>query len=126
MDEIVGEALRAGGVLLSTGLIVLAYITAKHLTKDSSKGIYTSILLGLVVCAVLGFVNAANVGKPTCIDSETDDGGTSCYEYADDGYEPSFEEQVSVFTFWFIVTVVPITLGVRSGSIARSEHTTKS
>lgn len=121
MNEIWNEVLKAIGILIGAGLIVFAYQTAKNLTKDSAKGLYASLTVGLATCAVLGVINASNVGQPTCLDSETDDYGTVCNEYADDGYEPSFEEQASIFAFWVVVTIVPIGLGINAGFKERKE-----
>lgn len=121
MGEIIfNEAFRAIGFLLGAGLIVLVYSLAKNFSKDSDKGLYSSLLTGLAACAILGFINYSNLGNPTCINSETDDRGTICYEYADDGYEPSQEERISVFVYWFILTIIPVGLGMTAGLRERS------
>lgn len=125
MNEILGEVFRAAGILLGAGLIMLVYSMARDLTKDSDKGMYTCLLIGLAVSAVFGFFYASSVGQPTCLDSDTDNRGTTCSQYADDGYVPSTEKRISVFAFWFTVTVVPIILGVPTGYNERKEKDQK-
>ena len=119
MYEILGEALRAIGLLIGAGLICFAFSLSKTMTKDDDKGLYKSLLIGLAVCTVIGFISASNVGKPTCLDSDTDNRGTTCYEYADDGYEATSEERITVFVYWFIITMVPIGLGINTGFNSR-------
>jgi hypothetical protein len=115
MDSIWNEVFRAVGILIGAGLIALVYIIAKSVTADSRKSLYMCLLIGLLSCAALGLINAANVGSPTCLDSETDNYGTVCNEYDDDGYEPSFEERAGVFAFWVTVSIAPIGFGINAG-----------
>ena len=126
MDEIWSEVFRAVGLLIGVGLILLAYNLAKDFTRDSDKGLYMSLLIGLAICGVIGFVNASNVGKPSCIDSESDGTRTTCLEYDDDGYTPSIEEQISVFAYWFIITMVPVGFGVNAGIREKEKKQSKS
>lgn len=115
MDSIWNEIFRAVGVLIGAGLIALVYIIAKSVTADSRKGLYMCLLIGVLSCGVLGLINASNVGKPTCLDSETDNRGTVCSEYDGVGYEPSFEERAGAFAFWVTVSIVPIGVGINAG-----------
>lgn len=125
MNDYLGEALKAIGVLLSAGLVVLAYMGAKHFASDNDKNLFTSLLVGAAVCGVFGFINASNVGRPTCLDSETDNRGSTCNEYADDGFEATSEQRVSAFIYSFTVAIVPISFGVRSGINSRDEKIKK-
>jgi hypothetical protein len=58
---------------------------------------------------------SANLGRPTCIDSETDNRGTTCYEYGDDGYEPTTEQRVATFTYYMTLIFIPVAVGTYIG-----------
>jgi len=54
-------------------------------------------------CAGIALFASATLGKPSCIDSETDNRGTTCYEYADDGYEPTNKQRGANFSYYMVL-----------------------
>lgn len=121
MDIILGEIGKAVGLLVGVGLILFVYGVAKGLTKESEKSAIMNLIIGLLVSLAIAGAMSLRVGAPTCLDSDTDNRGSTCLQYADDGYTPSNEERIGVFGRWLILSSFPILLGVNSGNRKKTD-----
>jgi hypothetical protein len=63
---------------------------------------------GFLWCAGGAFVLALMLGRPTCVDREEDGRGGNCLEYADDGFDPTNEQYIAQFAFYFTLSFVPV------------------
>ena len=87
-------------------------------TKDKAEtlGLNSVLAQGFLWCAGIAFIFAANLGSPTCIDTEQDNRGSTCLEYADDGYKASSQERYAEFAFYFTIFYMPVIIGARKGN----------
>lgn len=91
------------------GLAVLAsgMSTWEWIKKEAEKGkLLPFILVGIAVAIVMSGYLAISLGDPTCIESDTDNRGSTCLEYADDGYEATSEQKWDKFWSTLPVTVI--------------------
>lgn len=76
--------------------------------KEAEKGkALPFFLVGLIVAIAISSYLALSMGNPTCIEStDTDNRGSTCIEYADDGYEATSEQKWSKFWSTLPVTII--------------------
>lgn len=75
--------------------------------KEAYKGkLFPFLLVGFLVAIAISGYLAINLGSPTCIDSETDNRGSTCLEYADDSFEATDEQRWE--KFWGTLPVTTI------------------
>jgi len=107
----IGEEIwKALGYLFMAGILATAY----NLAHDSKLGRNKLLMQGLLICAGLALFASFTLGQPTCIDEETDNRGSTCYEYADDGYTPTTEQRVAKFFYFMTLLGVPVVAGALS------------
>jgi len=107
---IINEIFRALGYLFISVFIFSAWKMARD---HSQGGKHISVLWkGFLWCAAVALFASMTVGEPTCIDSEQDVRGTNCFEYADDGYEPTTEQRAASFAYFMTLFFIPVIVGV--------------
>lgn len=75
--------------------------------KEAEKGkLLPFILVGIIVAIAISGYLASSLGKPSCVESETDNRGSYCTEYADDGYEATNDQKWNKFWNTLPVTVI--------------------
>lgn len=113
MELVLNEVFKAASYLLVSGIVYLAWKT----TYDSTvkNGPIKSLMQGLLIVIVLAFIGSSSLGEPTCIDSEQDNRGSTCYEYADDGFDPTTEQRLATFAYYVTLLYVPVILGAFQG-----------
>lgn len=94
------------GVVMCIGAVIWMF-GWEWIKKEADKGkLLPFMLVGFMVAfAVSGYL-AISLGNPSCIDSETDNRGSTCLEYADDGYEATSEQKWNKFWSTLPVTVI--------------------
>jgi len=113
MDLILGEVFKALGYLLIAGIVFYAWDTARTHAKG---GQLVSVLWkGFLWCGGIALFTSVTLGNPTCIDSEQDNRGSTCYEYADDGYEPTTEQRAANFAYYMTLLYLPVIFGAYKG-----------
>jgi hypothetical protein len=70
---------------------------------------------GFLICAGIALFASFSLGNPTCIDSEQDYRGSTCNDYANDGYKPTTEQRSANFAFWLVLLYVPVVFGAHQG-----------
>lgn len=101
---IVSEIFKAISILAYAIFIIGAYQLAKQANMDWKK----VLLKGAMFVGIFAFLAAVMLGNPTCTDSEYDTRGSTCNEYADDGFNPSSEHRIATFAFYFTLFYVPV------------------
>lgn len=98
------------GVVIAIGLFAIGAVGVfgwEWIKKEADKGkLLPFILVGVIVAIAISGYLAMSLGDPTCIDSETDNRGSTCLEYADDGYEATSEQKWSKFWGSLPVTII--------------------
>ncbi len=113
METISGEIFKVLGYLVGAYVLFHVYNIAR---KDSGVGNFKNVLWkGLLFCAGIALFASFSLGNPTCLDREQDNRSSTCYEYADDGYEPTAEQRAARFAYWFILLYVPVVFGALMG-----------
>ncbi len=75
--------------------------------KEAEKGkSLPYFIIGFLIAVAISGYLALNLGSPTCVDSDTDNRGSTCLEYADDGYEATSEQKWNKFWSTLPVTVI--------------------
>ena len=97
------EIYKAIGYLIAAGIIALIY----HFAKSQGLSRDDLLLKGFGACFLLAVVLTFTLGQPTCEESDYSIQGSSCIEYADDGYTPTTEEYFGKFVFYMLVFYVP-------------------
>ncbi len=121
MNIIFEEIFKALGYLFIAALVYFAW---KQGHDNAKEGNLKMVLWeGLLWCAGIAFIASITVGKPTCIDSETDNRGTTCYEYADDGFEPTMEQRAAKFIYYMTLFYLPVVVGAYQGNKIRPVQT---
>lgn len=69
---------------------------------------------GFLFCFIGSAIIASMLGGPTCLDYDPDPMGGECLEYADDGFDPTTDEYLSEFAFYFTISFIPVLLAVNS------------
>ena len=106
---ILNKILQALGYLILALIIYFAYNTA---SKEAEKsGLRTALWKGFLWCGGIALVMSINLGSPTCTDLEQDTRGSTCNEYADDGFKPTTEERASEFAYYMTLFYLPVAIG---------------
>lgn len=100
--------MRALGYLFFTVVIVYIYNQATQ-SKHNWKKILGQ---GFLWCAGGSLILSLMLGRPTCIDREEDGRGGTCLEYADDSFEPTNEQYMAQFAFYFTLSFTPVLVAV--------------
>ena len=96
-----------GVAVVGFAVIALSMFTWEWIKKEAEKGkLLPFILVGIAVALAISGYLAISLGDPTCIESETDNRGSYCLEYADDGYEATSEQKWDKFWSTLPVTVI--------------------
>lgn len=91
-----------GFAVIAAGMYIWEWIK-----KEAAKGkLLPFILVGIAVAIAVSGYLAMTLGDPTCVDSETDNRGSTCLEYANDGYEATSEQRWNKFWSTLPVTVI--------------------
>ncbi len=105
------EILNALKYLFISFIIFQIYSLA--INKAKTLGLRAVLWQGFLWCTGIAVMFSINLGSPSCIESEQDNRGSTCIEYANDGYEPSSQERYAEFAFFFILFYVPVIAGAR-------------
>ncbi|NTV40791.1 MAG: hypothetical protein HGA61_00760 [Candidatus Moranbacteria bacterium] len=113
MELLQNEVFKALGYLFIAGLVYFAWNTAR---KETIKSGHKEILVkGFCWCAGIAIFASFTLGQPTCTDYEQDNRGSTCYDYADDGYTPTTEQRVAKFAYFMTLFFIPVVLGTLDG-----------
>jgi len=75
--------------------------------KEVGKGkLLPFIIVGIIAAVAVSAYLGMSLGKPSCVESDTDNRGSSCVEYADDGYEATSDQKWDKFWSSLPITVV--------------------
>jgi MFS family permease len=100
----------AWGVGIAIALFVIGIISTfgwEWIKDEAEKGkTLPYFIIGFLVAVAISGYLALNLGSPTCIESDTDNRGSTCLEYADDGYEATSEQKWGKFWGTLPVTVI--------------------
>jgi hypothetical protein len=97
---------------LISGFVSLVWILARD---NAKKGNYKSTLWkGFLWCVGIAFLSSMMMGNATC-ESVSDPVYGECEQYADDGYEPTTQQQTSKFAYLLTLMYVPIIIGAMQG-----------
>lgn len=108
----------AVGVVLC-GVIGVGTLGWEWVKKEAAKGrLLPYMIVGFVVAIAISAYLASSLGSPSCLESDTDNRGSTCLEYADDGFEATSTQKWN--KFW---GTLPVTLIITSLSavIVRNE-----
>lgn len=106
-SPVVGLLWGAGIGIATLVVCAIPMLGWEWIKKEAYKGkLLPFLLVGFLVATVISGYLALNLGSPTCVDSETDNRGSTCIEYADDGYEATSEQKWSKFWSTLPVTVI--------------------
>lgn len=112
----------AWGIGIAIALLVVMGIGMfgwEWIKKEAEKGkLLPFMIIGFLVAVAISGYLALNLGSPTCIESDTDNRGSTCLEYADDGYEATNAQKWD--KFW---STLPVTTIITSlvAALVRSE-----
>lgn len=114
MEIIFDEIYRAIGYLLIAGVVALAWKFA----RDGARGgrFKTVLWKGFLWCAGIALFSSMALGGPSCVDSEQDLRGSTCYEYADDDYNPTTEQRIANFAYAMTLLYLPVIFGAYKGN----------
>lgn len=86
----------------------LGMLCWEWIKKEANRGkMLPYLLVGFVLAIAISSYLALSLGNPTCIEStDTDNRGSTCIEYADDGYEATTEQRWDKFWSTLPVTVI--------------------
>lgn len=92
-------------VLVAIGLV--GTLGWEWIKKEAEKGkLFPFIIMGVLAAVAISGYLALTLGDASCIESETDNRGSYCTEYADDGYEATSEQKWDKFWSTFPVTAI--------------------
>lgn len=118
LDQIYLEAIKAIGYLLVAGIVSVAWTAARDGAK--SQSITKVLAQGAMWCGAIALYGAMAMGSPTCINEEYGLHGSECYEYAENGYEPTFNQQAGQFTYLMVLLYTPVVIGALMGREKRT------
>ena len=96
-----------GIAVVGFAVIALVMFVWEWIKKEAYEGKMRPYMLsGLIVAIVVSGYFALSLGNPTCIESDTDNRGSTCIEYANDGFEVTTEQ--SWKEFWSKLPVTTI------------------
>lgn len=100
----------AWGAVIAIGLCAIGLVGTygwEWIKKEADKGkLLPFIIVGVGAAIVISGYLAISLGEPSCMESETDNRGSYCTEYADDGYEATSEQKWDKFWSTFPVTAI--------------------
>ena len=108
MGLVYSEIGRALEYLFVAFIAYVVYDTSLK-ASDSNRRV---LLKGLLICAGIACLGTLALGSASCIEYQDDVRGGICYEYADDGYEPTNEEFFANFAFLLTVLYGPVILAI--------------
>lgn len=109
---IIDKVFEALGYLFVSGVVFSIW---KQSCNNSRKEKVKIVLLkGLLLCGGFALFASLILGSPTC-EQFSDPVYGGCEQYSDDGYEPTSEERVANFTYFFILLYLPVVLGSARG-----------
>lgn len=98
------------GAVIAIGLCAIGLVGTlgwEWIKKEAEKGkLLPFIIIGIGAAIVISGYLAISLGDPSCLESETDNRGSYCTEYADDGYEATSEQKWDKFWSTFPVTAI--------------------
>lgn len=100
---------------IGIGVVVCAVVAIgmfgwEWVKKGADKGkLLPFVLVGIVVAVAVSGYLAISLGTPSCIESDTDNRGSTCLEHAEDGYEATSDQKWD--KFW---STLPITAIIAS------------
>lgn len=109
MELVIHDVLRALGLLIGAYLIYYLWHFAREAAESNSPK--TVAWKGFLFCAGIALFAGFSLGNPTCLSSEQDLRGSECYEYADDGHDPTSEQRAATFAYWLTILYVPVIFG---------------
>jgi MFS family permease len=96
-----------GIALVGFAVIALGMFAWEWIKEEAEKGkLLPFILVGIAVAIAVSGYLAISLGDPTCVESETDNRGSTCLEYANDGYEATSDQKWNKFWSTLPVTVI--------------------
>lgn len=110
MNIILSEIVHAIIILIVVFFVGYAWNLAYKTTIEI--GLKKTLFNGFFVCALISFGFALYLGQSTCIDSEEGPMGSTCTEYAEDGYEPTNEQRAAEFAYYMTLLYIPVVLAV--------------
>lgn len=113
MDLIFNEIFKAVGYLIIAVIVYAAWnIAHQSVNGDNIKEV---LWKGFLWCAGIAIVTSISLGSPSCIEEEYDPRGSTCLEYADDGYEPTTEQRAAKFAYIMTLLYIPVLVGAFNG-----------
>jgi len=113
METISTEIFRAVGYLIGAYFLFIPWSIAR---ENAAGGDFKMVLWkGFLWCVGIAVFASFSLGDPTCINFDQDHRGSTCYEYADDGFQPTGEQRAAHFSFWFILLYLPVIFGAYKG-----------
>lgn len=100
---------RALQALFVAGIAGYAFQTAKEAALNHGR--WRSASRSLAWCLGLAAFAAVVMGEPSCEENGDPPRG-GCEVYADDGYEPSFDDRMARFIFFAMILTIPALVGV--------------
>lgn len=100
----------AWGIGIAIALLIVMGIGIygwEWIKKEAKKGkMYPFLIIGVLMAVVISSYLAMTLGSPSCVESDTDNRGSTCLEYADDGYEATSSQKWDKFWGTLPVTVI--------------------
>lgn len=115
LGALLGENNRLTGFAWGIGSVIALFVVMgvgafgwEWIKKEAEKGkLLPFMIVGVLVAIAISSYLAQSLGNPTCIETtDTDNRGSTCIEYADDGYEASSDQKRDKFWGTFPVTVI--------------------
>jgi hypothetical protein len=104
---IADEFVRAIALLAVAGIVRIAWVTSYG---AASNGRWLNVLWqGLLICGGIALFAASIVGTPSC-ESVSDPVYGGCDVYAENGFDPTFEQRAARFTIVMTVLYLPVAL----------------
>lgn len=117
----------AWGVGIGIALFVIGIVGTfgwEWIKKEAEKGkALPYFIIGFLVAVVISGYLAIKLGSPSCIESDTDNRGSTCLEYADDGYEATSEQKWN--KFWSTLPVTTIITSLIAYIVRNEQHKDK-
>lgn len=104
---ITGFTWGVGVALVGIAVIALGMFAWDKIKKEAEMGkLYPFIIISVAVAIAVSGYLAINLGSPTCVESDTDNRGSSCTQYANDGYAATSDQKWNKFWSTLPVTVI--------------------
>lgn len=131
LGAFLGENNRLTGFAWGVGVGIALFIVMgvgtfgwEWIKKEAEKGkALPYFIIGFLVAVAISGYLAINLGSPTCIESDTDNRGSTCLENADDGYEATSEQKWD--KFWNTLPVTVIITSLIAYIVRNEQHKNK-